>query len=92
MSDRTPGTGIHLANEGKTHWQTLHVWSVPSLMSPFSKNSQTSSAVDLAGAVVRMLVVSDGAIEGPVEHAIEEGAEGGIVRADELVIGGGVLP
>ncbi len=61
-------------------------------MSPFSKNSQTSAAVDLAGVVIRMPVVSDGAIEGPVEHTIEEGAEGGIVRADELAIGGGVLP
>ncbi len=39
-----------------------------------------------------MLMVSDGAIEGPVECTIEEGAEGGIVRADELAIGGGVLP
>ncbi len=79
MSDRTPGTGIRLENEGKTHWQTLHVWSVPALMSPFSKNAQTSSAVDLVGVVIRMPVASDGAIEGPVEHAIEEGAEGGIV-------------
>jgi hypothetical protein len=68
-----------MANEVKTHWQTLHVWSLPALMSPFSKNSQTSAAVDLAGAVERIPVASDGAIEGPMDRAIEEGAEGGIV-------------
>lgn len=54
------------ADEVATHLQTLHEWTVPSLMSPFSKNSQTSAAV-LAAPAVRRPEGSDGAIVGGMD-------------------------